>query len=96
MNGSRFGSNWSEKKINTYAAINTKDGIQVSGNFSINLGYFVDNITAIMLVVVSLIGFLVHLYSTEYMKDDSKYSRYFAFLGIFIFSMNKFLYYRKN
>ena len=59
-----------------------------TGNFSINLGYFVDNITAIMLVVVSLIGFLVHLYSTEYMKDDSKYSRYFAFLGIFIFSMN--------
>ena len=59
-----------------------------TGNFSINLGYFVDNITAIMLVVVSLIGFLVHLYSTEYMKDDPKYSRYFAFLGIFIFSMN--------
>ncbi|MBI72015.1 MAG: NADH-quinone oxidoreductase subunit L [Candidatus Marinimicrobia bacterium] len=59
-----------------------------TGNFSISLGYFVDNITAIMLVVVSLIGFLVHLYSTEYMKDDPKYSRYFAFLGIFIFSMN--------
>ena len=59
-----------------------------TGSFSINLGYFVDNITTIMLFVVSLIGFLVHLYSTEYMKDDPKYSRYFAFLGIFIFSMN--------
>ena len=59
-----------------------------TGKFSISLGYYVDNITAIMLLVVSLIGFLVHLYSTEYMKGDPKYSRYFAFLGIFIFSMN--------
>ena len=59
-----------------------------TGNLSVYLGYYVDNITAIMLLVVALIGFLVHLYSTEYMKDDPRYSRYFAFLGIFIFSMN--------
>ena len=59
-----------------------------TGNLSVYLGYYVDNITAIMLLVVALIGFLVHLYSIEYMKDDPKYSRYFAFLGIFIFSMN--------
>ena len=59
-----------------------------SGDFSISLGYYVDNVTAIMLIVVAFIGFLVHLYSTEYMKGDKRYSRYFAFLGIFIFSMN--------
>ena len=59
-----------------------------TGALYINLGYYVDNITAIMLLVVALIGLLVHLYSTEYMKDDPRYSRYFAFLGIFIFSMN--------
>jgi len=59
-----------------------------TGNLSVSLGYYVDNITVIMLLVVALIGFLVHLYSTEYMKGDSRYSRYFAFLGIFIFSMN--------
>jgi len=59
-----------------------------TGNLSVYLGYYVDNITAIMLLVVALIGFLVHLYSTEYMKGDPRYSRYFAFLGIFIFSMN--------
>ena len=41
-----------------------------------------------MLIVVAFIGFLVHLYSSEYMKGDKRYSRYFAFLGIFIFSMN--------
>ena len=59
-----------------------------TGALYINLGYYIDNITAIMLLVVALIGLLVHLYSTEYMKGDQRYSRYFAFLGIFIFSMN--------
>ena len=58
-----------------------------TGAFTVSLGYFIDNATCIMLVV-SLISFLVHLYSTEYMKGDSRYSRYFAFLGIFTFSMN--------
>ena len=59
-----------------------------TGAFNVSLGYLVDNITVIMLFVVSLISFLVHLYSTEYMKGDFRYSRYFAFLGIFTFSMN--------
>tara|TARA_B100000029_G_scaffold316039_1_gene308416 strand:+ start:839 stop:2896 length:2058 start_codon:yes stop_codon:yes gene_type:complete len=59
-----------------------------TGNFSIQLGLYLDNITIIMLFVVSLISFLVHIYSTEYMKGDKRYSRYFAFLGIFTFSMN--------
>lgn len=59
-----------------------------TGNFIISLGYKVDSITVIMLCVVSLISFLVHLYSTEYMKGDPRYSRYYAFLGIFTFSMN--------
>ena len=59
-----------------------------TGDFVVSLGYYIDNVTCIMLVVVSLISFLVHLYSTEYMKEDPRYSRYFAFLGIFTFSMN--------
>ena len=59
-----------------------------TGDFTVSLGCFVDNITCLMLLVVSLISFLVHLYSIEYMKDDPRYSRYFAFLGIFTFSMN--------
>jgi NADH-quinone oxidoreductase subunit L len=55
---------------------------------SINLGFMIDNITAIMLFVVALISMLVHLYSIEYMKGDERYNRYFAYLGIFTFSMN--------
>lgn len=57
-------------------------------NLSINLGFMIDNITAIMLFVVALISMLVHLFSIEYMKGDPRYNRYFAYLGIFTFSMN--------
>ena len=59
-----------------------------TGSFVVSLGYVIDNVAVIMLCVVSLISFLVHLYSSEYMKGDPKYSRYYAFLGIFTFSMN--------
>ena len=59
-----------------------------TGKFSVDLGFLINNVAAIMLLVVALISFLVHLYSVEYMKGDPRYSRYFAFLGIFTFSMN--------
>ncbi|HLX12204.1 MAG TPA: NADH-quinone oxidoreductase subunit L, partial [Bacteroidota bacterium] len=51
------------------------------------LGITIDNLTAIMLVVVTLVSTLVHLFSTSYMEGDIRYSRYFAYLGIFTFSM---------
>jgi NADH-quinone oxidoreductase subunit L len=61
--------------------------VPVVGNISIDLGIKLDNLTVIMLIVVTLISFLVHLFSIEYMKGDKRYSRYFAYLGIFTFSM---------
>ncbi|MCB0752285.1 MAG: NADH-quinone oxidoreductase subunit L [Ignavibacteriae bacterium] len=57
------------------------------GNLHIDLGIKIDNLTVIMLFVVNLISMLVHIYSMAYMKGDSRYSRYFAYLGIFTFSM---------
>ncbi|MBX3044320.1 MAG: NADH-quinone oxidoreductase subunit L [Candidatus Kapabacteria bacterium] len=57
------------------------------GNRTIDLGVGVDNLAAAMLIVVTLISFLVHLFSTEYMHDDKRYPRFFAYLGIFTFSM---------
>ena len=57
------------------------------GPLKIVLGIAVDNLTAIMLVVVTLISTLVHLFSIGYMKGDVRYSRYFAYLGLFSFSM---------
>lgn len=57
------------------------------GLLNITTGVMIDNLTAIMLVVVTLISFLVHLFSSVYMAGDVRYSRYFAYLGIFTFSM---------
>jgi len=61
--------------------------VPILGKVTVELGMMIDNITAIMLFVVSLISSLVHYYSIEYMKGDKRYNRYFAFLGIFTFSM---------
>jgi NADH-quinone oxidoreductase subunit L len=57
------------------------------GPLQVVLGFSIDNLTAIMLVVVTLISALVHLFSIGYMQGDVRYSRYFAYLGLFSFSM---------
>ncbi len=53
----------------------------------ISAGLLVDNITAVMLMVVTVVSGLVHLYSIGYMHGDPRYSRFFGFLAIFSFSM---------
>ena len=58
------------------------------GQLSVKIGVLIDNVTVIMLLVVSLVSGLVHLYSVGYMKDDPRYSRYFGYLSLFTFSMN--------
>lgn len=58
------------------------------GEVSIKLGFLIDNITVLMLFTVALISMLVHFFSIAYMKGDERYNRYFAYLGIFTFSMN--------
>jgi len=58
------------------------------GHFSIKLGFLIDNLTIIMLLVVALISTFTHIFSTQYLKGDIRYSRYFAYLGLFTFSMN--------
>ena len=57
------------------------------GPLQIKMGILIDNLTAIMLAMVSLISFLVHVYSIGYMSGEKYYGRYFAYLGIFTFSM---------
>jgi NADH-quinone oxidoreductase subunit L len=54
-------------------------------NFSISI--LIDKLSAMMLLIVTFISFLVHIYSIEYMKGKRNYSRYFPYLGIFTFSM---------
>ena len=52
-----------------------------------NTGILIDNVTAVMLLVVTIVSTLVHLFSIGYMHGDPRYSRYFAYLSIFSFSM---------
>ncbi len=61
--------------------------LPVIGPLQMQIGISVDHLTAIMLVVVTLVSTLVHLFSIGYMQGDIRYSRYFAYLGIFTFSM---------
>ncbi|PWJ40041.1 NADH-quinone oxidoreductase subunit 5 family protein [Sediminitomix flava] len=57
------------------------------GNTKIEIGLWADHLSIGMLVVVSVISFLVHLFSMVYMHADPKYVRYFAYLNLFTFSM---------
>lgn len=61
---------------------------RLTDTFAIKLGFLIDNITVLMLFVVALISGLVHYFSIAYMKGDERYNRYFAYLGLFTFSMN--------
>jgi len=57
------------------------------GEYSFTSGLFINNLSALMLVVVALVSFLVNVYSIGYMAGDSDIRRYFAMLGFFTFSM---------
>lgn len=55
--------------------------------FSINLGFVLDPLSVMMLVVVTLISLMVHVFSLWYMKGEERYAMYYGYLGLFSFSM---------
>ena len=57
-------------------------------NISIDLGIMLDNLTVLLMFVVALVSMLVHIFSLVYMKGDKRFNRYYAYLGLFTFSMN--------
>ena len=57
------------------------------GGFELHIGLAIDSLTAVMLVVVTGVSLLVQVYSTGYLAGDPGYSRYFATMGLFTFSM---------
>ncbi|KPL03807.1 MAG: NADH dehydrogenase, partial [candidate division Zixibacteria bacterium SM1_73] len=59
----------------------------LSGNFHIDIGFLVDPLSAVMIAVVSGVGFFIHVYSTGYMAHDRGYARYFSYLNLFTFFM---------
>ncbi len=58
-----------------------------SGDFEVEIAFLVDPLTAMLLLVVSTVGFLVHVYSIGYMDGDRGLWRFFAYLNLFMFSM---------
>jgi NADH-quinone oxidoreductase subunit L len=58
-----------------------------SGDFRIDISFVVDSLTAMLLLVVSTVGLLVHVYSIGYMKGDRGFWRFFSYLNLFMFSM---------
>ncbi len=55
----------------------------VAGRLSVDMGFLVDECSAIMLMVVTFVGSLIHVYSIGYMHGDPRYSRFFAYLNLF-------------
>ncbi|WP_276091377.1 NADH-quinone oxidoreductase subunit L [Pedobacter sp. JY14-1] len=58
-----------------------------AGNLHIPLSFLVDPLSAIMLLIVTGVGFLIHIYSAGYMHDDAGFGKFFAYLNLFIFFM---------
>lgn len=58
-----------------------------AGSFSVDIAYRVDQLSILMTLVVTGVGFLIHLYSMGYMADDEGYWKFFAYLNLFIFAM---------
>ena len=57
------------------------------GDFTIDLTLLLDPLSVLMAVVVTGVSTVIHIYSVGYMADDKRYSRYFTFLNLFVFSM---------
>jgi len=58
-----------------------------AGSFTVDVGFLVDHLTAVLLIVVTTIGMLVHVYAIGYMRHDPGYWRFFAYLNLFMVSM---------
>ncbi|MEE4192166.1 MAG: NADH-quinone oxidoreductase subunit L [Halieaceae bacterium] len=57
------------------------------GELSAGVSFYIDGLTLVMLSVITGVGFLIHLYSAEFMSGDASYARYFAYLNLFVTAM---------
>jgi NADH-quinone oxidoreductase subunit L len=59
----------------------------VAGDVSLEVGFLIDSLTAVMMLVVTSVSLMVHVYTIGYMHDDPGYQRFFAYISLFTFSM---------
>ena len=57
------------------------------GNYDFQIGFLIDNLTAIMMTVVTFVSLMVHIYTIGYMHDDPGYKRFFSYISLFTFAM---------
>jgi NADH-quinone oxidoreductase subunit L len=57
------------------------------GDFHISFAFLIDQLSSIMLLIITGVGFLIHLYSIGYMHDDNGFGKFFAYLNLFVFFM---------
>jgi len=57
------------------------------GNSSFEIAFYFDRLTAVMALIVTGVGSVIHIYSVGYMKDDDSFGRFFAYLNLFLFFM---------
>jgi NADH-quinone oxidoreductase subunit L len=57
------------------------------GSFSPSISFYLDALSLVMILVVTFVGFLIHLYSAEFMLEEEGYSRFFAYMNLFVGSM---------
>jgi NADH-quinone oxidoreductase subunit L len=59
----------------------------ISGTLQFNVGFLIDNLSAMMMVVVTFVSLMVHIYTIGYMHEDPGYSRFFSYISLFTFAM---------
>lgn len=57
------------------------------GDFSADIGFHIDGLTVVMMSVITGVGFLIHVYSIEFMWEDESFSRFFSYMNLFVGSM---------
>ena len=75
-----FTTNWQVLNYTVYEWA-VLDGI------TFEIGFLIDSLTALMMVVVTFVSFMVHVYTIGYMKDDPGYQRFFSYINLFTFAM---------
>ncbi len=58
-----------------------------SGDLSLEVGFLIDRLTVVMMLVVTFVSLMVHIYTIGYMADDPGYQRFFSYIALFTFSM---------
>ncbi len=59
----------------------------VAGSFSPGFTFYLDGLSTVMMLVITGVGFLIHVYATGYMADDPSYSRFFSYMNLFVAAM---------